>query len=232
MTVQDHLATVIAWHRYVADLIGQAKSEIGNHVDAAQREINIVERDQTLDAEQKTAAIDSLISVAHAANVGVVSSTAEQVLKFKHWKAPKNALEQLLDQKTPPPLPDTPPVSALPDTPPLGAPAPTEPPLVTPRYRSEPGTGRGCESGPAGRAGQTRYCGTAYLGGGTDRGVTDPRSHPASGSEPAGRTGSCAQTCDVDRSDARHGWAYRSAGAGRSVTVRRAIGGWVLRPPQ
>ncbi len=94
-----------------------------------------------------------------------------------------------------------------------------------PRYRSEPGTGRGCESGPAGRAGQTRYCGTAYLGGGTDRGVTDPRSHPASGSEPAGRTGSCAQTCDVDRSDARHGWAYRSAGAGRSVTVRRAIGG-------
>ncbi len=138
MTVQDHLATVIAWHRYVADLIGQAKSEIGNHVDAAQREINIVERDQTLDAEQKTAAIDSLISVAHAANVGVVSSTAEQVLKFKHWKAPKNALEQLLDQKTPPPLPDTPPVSALPDTPPLGAPAPTEPPLVTPGIGANP----------------------------------------------------------------------------------------------
>ncbi|WP_373202813.1 secretion protein EspK [Mycobacterium marinum] len=138
MTVQDHLATVIAWHRYVADLIGQAKSEIGNHVDAAQREINIVERDQTLDAEQKTAAIDSLISVAHAANVGVVSSTAEQVLEFKHWKAPKNALEQLLDQKTPPPLPDTPPVSALPDTPPLGAPAPTEPPLVTPGIGANP----------------------------------------------------------------------------------------------
>ncbi|WP_373235201.1 secretion protein EspK, partial [Mycobacterium marinum] len=139
MTVQDRLATVISWHRYVGDVVGQAKAEIGNHVDAAHREITIVERDQTLDADQKSAAIDSLVNAAHTANVGVVSSTAEQVLQFPHWKAPKNALEQLLDQKTPPPpLPDTPPMGALPDTAPLGAPAPTAPPPATPDIGTNP----------------------------------------------------------------------------------------------
>ncbi|MDC8983997.1 secretion protein EspK [Mycobacterium marinum] len=138
MTVQDRLATVISWHRYVADVIGQAKAEIGNHVDAAHREIDIVERDHSLDAEQKTTAIESLVSAAHAANVGVVCSTAEQVLQFQHWKAPNNALEQLLDQKTPPPLPDTPPLGALPDTPPLSTPAPTEPPQTTPGIGANP----------------------------------------------------------------------------------------------
>nr|VTP00784.1 ESX-1 secretion-associated protein EspK [Mycobacterium kansasii] len=119
--LQHHLATVITWHRDIADLIVQAKSDIGNNVDAAQREINTLERDQNLDTDEKTAAIDSLVRAAHRASVGVVSSTAEQVLESKHWKPPKNALEQLLNQKAPP-LPDVPsrvapaPVNTIPDT--------------------------------------------------------------------------------------------------------------------
>ncbi|WP_275578840.1 hypothetical protein [Mycobacterium riyadhense] len=36
-TLQDYLATVITWHRHIAGLIVQAKSEIGNNVDGAQR---------------------------------------------------------------------------------------------------------------------------------------------------------------------------------------------------
>lgn len=35
MTLQDYLATVITWHRHIAGLIEQAKSDIGNNVDGA-----------------------------------------------------------------------------------------------------------------------------------------------------------------------------------------------------
>lgn len=45
MTLQDYLATVITWHRHIAGLIEQAKSDIGNNVDGAQREIDILEND-------------------------------------------------------------------------------------------------------------------------------------------------------------------------------------------
>lgn len=53
MTLQDYLATVITWHRHIAGLIEQAKSDIGNNVDGAQREIDILENDPSLDADER-----------------------------------------------------------------------------------------------------------------------------------------------------------------------------------
>ncbi len=144
-TLQDYLATVITWHRHIGDLIAQAKSDIGTNVDTAQREICILENDTELDADERAAAIRSLVTETHGANVSVVSSTAEQVLESKSWKPPHNALQDLLDQKSPPP-PDIPtvavrppgtpdiPVTPRPDTPfipmPGGPPLPDTP--VTP----------------------------------------------------------------------------------------------------
>lgn len=107
MTLQDYLATVITWHRHIAGLIEQAKSDIGNNVDGAQREIDILENDPSLDADERHTAINSLVTATHGANVSLVAETAERVLESKNWKPPKNALEDLLQQKSPPP-PDVP----------------------------------------------------------------------------------------------------------------------------
>lgn len=103
MTLQDYLATVITWHRHIAGLIEQAKSDIGNNVDGAQREIDILENDPSLDADERHTAINSLVTATHGANVSLVAETAERVLESKNWKPPKNALEDLLQQKSPMP---------------------------------------------------------------------------------------------------------------------------------
>lgn len=126
MTLQDYLATVITWHRHIAGLIEQAKSDIGNNVDGAQREIDILENDPSLDADERHTAINSLVTATHGANVSLVAETAERVLESKNWKPPKNALEDLLQQKSPPP----------PDVPTLVVPSPGTP--VKPGTPGEP----------------------------------------------------------------------------------------------
>lgn len=78
MTLQDYLATVITWHRHIAGLIEQAKSDIGNNVDGAQREIDILENDPSLDADERHTAINSLVTATHGANVSLVAETAER----------------------------------------------------------------------------------------------------------------------------------------------------------
>src|ERR1700761_3483451 len=73
-TLQDYLATVVTWHRHIAGLIVQAKADVRDNVDGTEREIAILESDPELDADQRAAAINSLVTAAHGANVGVVSS--------------------------------------------------------------------------------------------------------------------------------------------------------------
>jgi len=102
MTLQNDLTNTITWHKQVAGILVQAKSTIGNNVDMAQRQIDIWNADPDLDPEARTAAINSLISDTLGANVGIVGDTAEQVSASKNWKAPNNALTDLLSQKTPP----------------------------------------------------------------------------------------------------------------------------------
>lgn len=153
MTLQDYLATVITWHRHIAGLIEQAKSDIGNNVDGAQREIDILENDPSLDADERHTAINSLVTATHGANVSLVAETAERVLESKNWKPPKNALEDLLQQKSPPPpdvptlvvpSPGTPGTPGTPITPIPGAPVtpitPTPGTPVTPVTPGKPVT--------------------------------------------------------------------------------------------
>lgn len=102
VNLQNDLTTAITWQRKVAGSIEQAKSDIGDNVDAAQRRIALIERDAKLKPAERTAAIDSLVSATHAANVSVVEGTAEQILESKDWKPPERALQDLLDQKAPP----------------------------------------------------------------------------------------------------------------------------------
>ncbi|WP_420714626.1 secretion protein EspK [Mycobacterium sp. Aquia_213] len=105
--LQNDLATAITWQRKVAGSIEQAKSDIGDNVDAAQRQINLIEQDSKLEPAERTAAINSVVSATHAANVSVLAGTAEQILESKDWKPPERALQDLLDQKAPPPESET-----------------------------------------------------------------------------------------------------------------------------
>jgi hypothetical protein len=103
VTLQNDLATAITWQRRVAGVVEQAKSDIGDNVEAARAQINLIEQDSKLEPEQRTAAIDSVINATQAANVSVVAGTAEQISESKDWKPPERALQDLLDQKAPPP---------------------------------------------------------------------------------------------------------------------------------
>ncbi|BCI92533.1 hypothetical protein NIIDMKKI_77390 [Mycobacterium kansasii] len=162
-TLQDYLVTVITWHRHIGGLIAQAKADIGNNVDGAQREILALENDRDMDADARKAAIESLVRATHSANASLVAEAAERVSASKNWKPPHNALQDLLHQVTPP----TPRcrrwsyqlrVSLLP------RPRPRSP---SNRHRSTPQAGdTWCTGysgqpapGPTGHAGQTGYPG-------------------------------------------------------------------------
>jgi hypothetical protein len=129
-TLQNGLATVITWHKYVALTIVQAKSDVTDNVVEAHRTIEVLENDPNLDAAELTTQINTVVSTAHGANVSIVDGTAAQILVSESWKPPANALQDLLDQKTPPPvtIPDTPAVQPSPDP----RPRPAQPVPVTP----------------------------------------------------------------------------------------------------
>ncbi|KLO34914.1 hypothetical protein ABW17_25030 [Mycobacterium nebraskense] len=132
--LQNGLATVITWHRYIADSVSQAKWDVSDIVEAAQTQISALENDSTLDAAERTTAINTVVSSAYGANLSVVTGTAERIVASKAWKPPHNALQDLLDQKAPPrvTLPDTPPFPAPPVEEETPRPGPTQPAPVTP----------------------------------------------------------------------------------------------------
>jgi hypothetical protein len=103
VTLQNDLTTAITWQRKVAGSIEQAKSDIGDNVVAGQREINLLEQNPKLTAEERTTAINSVVSATRVANVSIVQETADQIRESKDWKPPERALQDLLDQKAPPP---------------------------------------------------------------------------------------------------------------------------------
>ncbi|WAC90481.1 secretion protein EspK [Mycobacterium sp. Aquia_213] len=130
-TLQSGLATVITWHRYIARSVIQAKSDIYDNVELAQRKINALENEIRLTAADRTAAITAVVDAAKGANAGVVAMTAEQILASKSWEPPHNALQNLLDQKAPPSI--TRPDKSLPDSGTPGVDEPSEPGPVVPR---------------------------------------------------------------------------------------------------
>jgi hypothetical protein len=145
-TLQNGLATVITWHKYVARTIVQAKSDVTDNVVEAHRTIDALENDPSLEAAELTKQINTVVSAAHGANVSIVDGTAAQILVSKAWKPPANALQDLLDQKTPPPvtIPDTPPVQPSPADPRTrpAQPVPGTPETGRPTPPVTPGTGR------------------------------------------------------------------------------------------
>ncbi|CQD17193.1 ESX-1 secretion-associated protein EspK [Mycobacterium lentiflavum] len=98
-TLQRHLARVVAWQRDIAGSVVRAKSEIGDNVELAHRQINELENDSRLEAAERTDAIDTLVSATLAANVGVVSDTAEQIRAIKQTTPPASAPRILLSQQ-------------------------------------------------------------------------------------------------------------------------------------
>ena len=134
VTLQNGLATMITWHKYVAESIMQAKSDVADNVLGAQRMIDALENDSSLEADVRTADINLVVNTAHGANVGIVDTTAEQISTSKAWKPPGNALKDLLDQKTPPlvTLPETPGQPSTDDPERPNRPRPTQPVPVTP----------------------------------------------------------------------------------------------------
>lgn len=149
MTLQNGLAAIITWDRYIALSIEQTKSDITDNVEAAQHQIGLLERDSGLDADERTTAINNVVVATYGANISLMEGAADRILASKAWKPPSNALDDLLDQKTPPPLtlPDgTPHVPAPPaeeggSRPGPVKPAPVTPPPVLPANPSLPSPG-------------------------------------------------------------------------------------------
>lgn len=100
--IQSGLATVITWQRYVAGWIAQAKSDIADNVEMANRRIDVIANDLSMEAQARVAAINELVRQALSENAGVVTGAAEQILASRSWKPPNSALKDLLDQKIPP----------------------------------------------------------------------------------------------------------------------------------
>lgn len=134
VTLQNGVVTVITWQKYVAMSIEQAKSDVSDNVEAANNQINALEKDSVLKADERTAAINAVVEATHGANVSVVEGTAEQILRSKAWKPPGNALQDLLDQKIPPPveIPDTPAATPTPEDQENPQPSPAQPGPVSP----------------------------------------------------------------------------------------------------
>ncbi|MEM6108287.1 secretion protein EspK [Mycobacterium sp. 050272] len=129
VTLQNGLATVITWHKYVAQTVVQAKSDVIDNVVEAHRTIESLEKDSSLDEAERTQQINTVVTTTLAANVSIVDGTAAQIMVSKSWKPPANALQDLLDQKTPPPvnIPDGPTPSPFPSPRPMPPPAPVTP---------------------------------------------------------------------------------------------------------
>ena len=152
-TLQNGLATVITWHKHIALTIVQAKSDVTDNVINAHRTIDALENDPNLDAAELTEQIATVVRTAHGANVSIVDGAAEWILASRAWKPPANALQDLLDQKTPPPvtIPDTPTVQPSPDPQPV---------------RVTPGTGGLTPPATPGTGGSTPTPGTPPVDGG------------------------------------------------------------------
>ncbi|MHA7652231.1 secretion protein EspK [Mycobacterium sp. ML4] len=196
IALQNKLVTVITWQRYVAGSIVQAKSDITDNVEIANRQIDVIANNSSMEANARVAAINALISQTHTENAGVVAGTAEQIMASKSWKPPDSALKDLLDQKIPPPVtlpadpqePLTPPAEYVP--PPVSPPRPVpdntarDPSVETPRPTPSPRSPESTPSEPR----RTPADGTGPGGAMSPAPPTTP-SGPAGPSSPATPSG-------------------------------------------
>ena len=102
LNLQNNLASVITWHKYIGGSVTLAKSTISDNVDNAQRRIHELQHDSSLDDDERESAINKVVSATHGANLGVMAGAAEQIRASAGWRPPDHALDDLLDQKAPP----------------------------------------------------------------------------------------------------------------------------------
>ncbi|MBY0442619.1 MAG: secretion protein EspK [Mycobacteriaceae bacterium] len=102
LNLQNNLAAVITWHKYIGGSVALTKSTISDNVDSAQRKIHEIQHDSSLDDDERESAINKVVSATRGANLGVMAGAAEQIRATTGWRPPDNALDDLLDQKAPP----------------------------------------------------------------------------------------------------------------------------------
>lgn len=85
--VQDTLTSAIAWHNRVAALSVQAKSNISDNVEQAQREIIGLQHDSRLSEDQRREAINRILTGTYEMNVATVNDVANQILGSASWDA-------------------------------------------------------------------------------------------------------------------------------------------------
>lgn len=147
MTLQNDLATAITWHKYVAGLVVQAKLAIDTNAEVAHQQILVLQNEPGLTAAERAIAIESLVVATHGANVAVVADTTEQIFASRTWTPPRNALEDLLNQRTPPPAAPSQrrdvqtgqPIEQEPAPPAPAQPVPVTPVIVPEAEQSTPG---------------------------------------------------------------------------------------------
>ncbi|NTY60702.1 secretion protein EspK [Mycolicibacterium sphagni] len=102
MSLQENIAGASTWHDHIAVAIAHTKSDIADNVDTALRQITVIQNDPTLEADERTSAINAVLATTYAANVGMVTATAEQIVATQAWNPPKDAVPGLLDRQMPP----------------------------------------------------------------------------------------------------------------------------------
>lgn len=210
-TVQGSLARLIAWQQRVASMITQLKSDIADNVEATEVQITLVEDDFLLDPAERDAAITALVSAARAANIGMVSATADSILESHSWAPADSTVQDLLDratsspytpeplnQRSPSPAPttwqvrETPPNDQVRETPPNDVvelqPEITETPQVT-RPPTEPEAGAGPQTGPGMLSAQPLSLTASSLGQLTTPAPDVPRNAPGIGLSSSGPPG-------------------------------------------
>ena len=90
------------WHNQIAGVIADAKSAITDNVEAASATITELQNDIALDADERTAAINRVITTTHGANTGLVAATAEQILATAAQKTAPSGPADSGDQTTRP----------------------------------------------------------------------------------------------------------------------------------
>jgi len=144
VTLQNGLAAVAAWHKYIAGSIAQAKSDISDNVDAANRQIVSLSEDLSLEDSERASAIAKVVGTTRGANVSLVDGTAEQIRASQAQKPASVDLLRAPDPKPPAPvpLPDTPtdPPSPGDDDQHRRPPKPTPVSPVTPASPGSPGS--------------------------------------------------------------------------------------------
>jgi hypothetical protein len=91
----------IRWHNQIAGVIADAKSAITDNVEAANATITALQNDLSLDADERTTAINRVIATTYGANTGVVATTAEQILATRAQKTSPIGRPDPDGQKTP-----------------------------------------------------------------------------------------------------------------------------------